>query len=295
MDLFLQQLVNGLSNGALYAIFAVGFGLIFANMGILNVAHGTFATWGVVPAYLVLRSTGAPFWVALLVGVVAGGLVGLVSETLAFRPLRARNAGMLGSIIVSIGIWIVLLNLAELVLGHNATAMPDGAFPSTPVQVGPILIQPITFLNVLFMLLVSIGLTTFLAQTRFGASIRAVGVKPATASIVGVSAPVVLAATAFVAGAIAGLAGVLTSFSAHNVSFDVGEGLLLKGFAAVVIGGFGSIKGATIAGLLIGVAEALTMQYLSTSLRDAITFGLLLLFLVLRPQGIFGELKVSRA
>lgn len=295
MDLLLQQLVNGLSNGALYAIFAIGFGLIFANMGILNVAQGTFATWGVIPAFFLITVAGAPFWLALVAGIVGAGIVGVLAEWLAFRPLRNRNAGMLGSIIVSIGIWIVLLNLAELVLGHDVRSMPASSFPSTPIAIGTLLIQPITFVNVAALIVVSVGLTVFLQRTRFGASIRAVGFTQESASIVGVSSPVVLTVTAFVAAAIAGLAGVLTAFSTNNVSFEVGEALLLKGFAAVVIGGFGSIKGATVAGLAIGVVEAMTMQYLSTSLRDAITFGLLLLFLVVRPQGIFGELKVSRA
>ncbi len=142
----------------------------------------------------------------------------------------------------------------------------------------------------------AVGLGLFLARTRFGAAIRSVGFKPETASIVGVNTKLVLSVTAIPAAGIAGLAGVLTSISTNNVSFTVGEGLsVLEGFAAVVIGGFGNIRGAVLAGVAIGVIEALTLQYLSSTFRDAIIFGLLLLFLVVRPQGIFGELKVSRA
>jgi branched-chain amino acid transport system permease protein len=294
MELLLQQLVNGLSLGSLYAIFAIGFGLIFANMGILNVAHGSFATWGVIPAYLLLVHAHVPFWVALLVGVLGAGLIGLLAEWLAFKPLRDRGAGMLGSIIVAVGIWIILLNLAEVVLGHNPTAMPEGTFPTRPLYLGEIAIPPVFIVNWIAVAAVAVGLSLFLSRTRFGAAIRSVGFKPETAVIVGVDARLLLSVTAVLAAAIAGLAGVLTSISTNNVSFSVGEGLMLKGFAAVVIGGFGNIRGAVIAGIGLGVIEAMTLQYLSTTFRDAITFGLLLVFLVLRPQGIFGELKVSR-
>jgi branched-chain amino acid transport system permease protein len=295
MELLLQQLMNGLSLGSLYAIFAIGFGLIFANMNILNVAHGSFATWGVIPAYLLILHLQLPFWAALIAGILGAGVIGLLAELLAFRPLRQRNAGMLGSIIVAVGIWIILLNLAEVVLGPNPTAMPEGAFPSRPWEVGGIDIPPIFLVNFVSLAVLAVGLSLFLAKTRFGAAMRSVGYRPETAVIVGVNSTVVLAATAVLAAAIAGLAGVLTSFSTNNVSFTVGEGLMLKGFAAVIIGGFGNIKGAVVAGVAIGVLEAMTLQYLSSTFRDAITFGLLLLFLVIRPQGIFGELKVSRA
>lgn len=295
MELLLQQLVNGLSLGSLYAIFAIGFGLIFANMGILNVAHGSFATWGVIPAYLLVVSTGAPFWLALLVGIVGAGVIGLLAEWLAFKPLRDRNAGMLGSIIVAVGIWIILLNLAEVVLGPNPTAMPEGTFPSRPIQLFGLQIPPIFLVNWASLVIVAVGLSLFLKRTRFGAAIRAVGFKPETAAIVGVDTRLALSVTAVLAAGIAGLAGVLTSFSTNNVSFTTGEGLMLKGFAAVIIGGFGNIRGAVIAGIGIGIVEAMTLQYLSTTYRDAITFGLLLLFLLVRPQGIFGELKVNRA
>lgn len=295
MELLLQQLMNGLSLGSLYAIFAIGFGLIFANMGILNVAQGSVATWGVIPAYFLALYLNVPFWLALLAGVVGAGLIGLLAEWLAFRPLRNRNAGMLGSIIVAVGIWIVLLNLAENVLGSNPTAMPTGTFPTQPILILGLQIPPIFFVNWGSLAIVAVGLSLFLARTRFGAAIRSVGFKLETASIVGVNTKLVLSVTAVLAAAIAGLSGVLTAMSTNNVSFTVGEALMLKGFAAVVIGGFGNIRGAVIAGVGIGVLEALTLQYLSSTFRDAIVFGLLLAFLLIRPQGIFGELKVSRA
>jgi len=295
MELLLQQLINGLSLGSLYAIFAIGFGLIFANMGILNVAQGSVATWGMIPAYLLTLSAHVPFWLALIAGILGAGVIGLLAEWLAFKPLRDRNAGMLGSIIVAVGIWIILLNLAQVVIGPNPTAMPEGTFPSIPIDVLGYQIPPIFLVNWAALVIVAVGLSLFLSRTRFGAAVRAVGFKADAVSIVGVDTRIVFSVVAFLSAAIAGLSGVLSSVATNNVSSTAGEGLMLKGFAAVIIGGFGNIRGAVIAGLGIGVVEALTTQYLSSTYRDAITFGLLLLFLLVRPQGIFGELKVSRA
>jgi branched-chain amino acid transport system permease protein len=295
MDLLIQQLVNGLSLGSQYAIFAIGFGLIFANMGILNVAHGSFATWGVIPAYFLVSEAGSSLWLALPVGVIAAGFIGVLAERWPFAPHRKRNAGMLGSIIVAVGVWIVLLNLAELVLGHNPSAMPEEAFSRATLNVLGLQIPPIYIANWLALAIVTVGLSSLLRGTRLGASIRSVGYNQSSAAIVGVNTRLVFTVTAFLAAAIAGLAGVLTAASTNNVSFSVGEGLMLKGFAAVVIGGFGNVRGAVVAGLGIGIIEAWTLQYLSSTFRDAITFGLLLVFLLVRPQGIFGELKVTRA
>ena len=132
-------------------------------------------------------------------------------------------------------------------------------------------------------------------RSRFGSSIRAVGFDADSAAISGVNPRVVIYVTAFLASAVAAIAGILSGLATNNVSFTLGEGLLLKGFAAVVVGGFGDVRGAMVGGLIIGVSEVLGAQYISNSFRDAITFGLLLLFLVLRPRGIFSELQYSRA
>ncbi|GAA1009748.1 branched-chain amino acid ABC transporter permease [Acrocarpospora pleiomorpha] len=295
MDLFIQQLINGVALGALYALFAIGFGLIFAKMGILNVAHGTFATWGVIAAYELLAHADVPFAVAVVAAVLASAATGLVAELCAFRPLRHKNAGMLGSIIVAIGVWIILLNLAEAVLGPDPVALPEDAFPSRALYLWGFQIPPIYLLNIITLAVVSLGLGSFLQRTRFGAAIRTVGIQPQSAAIVGVNTRLVFAVTAVLAAGVAGLAGILTAVTTNNVSFTVGEGLLLKGFAAVVIGGFGNLRGAVLGGLAIGVIEIMTLQYLSSTFREAITFGLLLLFLVVRPQGLFGEVQVTRA
>lgn len=295
MALFTQQLVNGLALGATYALFAMGFGLVFAVLGILNVAHGTFATWGALFALYMVRTLEMPFIVGALVGVVGAGLLGVLVDRIAFEPLRKRGSGLLGPIITSIGIWIILGELAQLTTGARAYRFPQGSFPDQLIMIGALRLQLVQIVNIVLALVVAIILHRFLRGSSTGASIRAVGYNDLAASLSGVDPKRAVLLTSFLAAAIAGLAGIMSGLATNNVSFFMGEALLLKGFAAVVVGGFGDVRGAMIGGLIIGVSEVLGAQYISSSFRDAITFGLLLLFLIVRPRGLFGELTFNRA
>lgn len=295
MELFLQQTFNGLALGAVYGMFALGFGLVFATMGILNVAHGTFATWGALISLYMVAGMGVPFVPALLIGFVGAGLLGIIVDQIAFEPLRRKGSGLLGPIITSIGVWIILGQLALISTNATARRFPIGSFPEEILRWGPFAMAPIQIVNIVVALVLAVALYWFLQRSRFGSAIRAVGFNADSASLAGVSPRNVIWATAFLAASIAGLAGTLSGMATNNVSFVMGEGLLLKGFAAVVVGGFGDVRGAMVGGLIIGVSEVLGATYISSSFRDAITFGLLLLFLVFRPRGLFSELEYSRA
>ena len=295
MSLFLQQLLNGLAVGSTYSLFAIGFSLVFASMGILNLAHGTFASWGAIVALLVTTSLGMPFWLALISGVVAAGFIGVVVDQLGFQPLRGRGSGSLGLIITSIGFWIILLELGLIVNGPNALSFPDSAVKSARFNIAGLSISGPQALSLCALVLVGVAMWVFMTRTRFGSAIRAVGYDRTASMLGGLEPRKVIIVTAFVAAAIAGLAGVLSGLATNNVSASLGEGMLLKGFAAVVVGGFGDIRGAIVGGLLIGVFEVLGAEYISSGLRDAITFGLLFLFLIVRPSGIFGEVRYERA
>lgn len=295
MQLLAQQLVNGIALGSIYALFAVGFALILAKMGILNVAHGTFATWGALASYYLVTERGLSFWVALVLGVLLAGALGVAADQLAFEPLRRRGAGVFAPIIASIGIWIVLLTLAEAHAGPTAVSYPAESVPAEPFRFLGLIMLPAQVISVLALVVVVTGVHLLLTRTRFGSAIRAVAVDPRSATIVGVNARRTLIAVAFLAAAIAGLAGILGALSDNNVSATIGEGLLLKGFAAVVVGGYGDIRGAALVGVVIGVLEVMSSQYISSGFRDAITFGVLLVVLVARPQGVFGERQLVRA
>jgi len=294
MNLFLQQLGNGVALGATYALFAMGFGLVFATMGILNVAHGTYASWGAIITYLVVDH-GVPFVPGALLGVIGAGLIGVVVDLIAFEPLRHRGVGLLGTIITSIGAWIVLGNLAQEATGAQARTFRNGAFPSGLVSIGDVKLTYAQILNIVLAAVVVVVLHLGIQRTRTGAAIRAVGYNAAAAGLAGVNRRRIVVLTAFLAAAIAGLAGIGSALATSNVSFNLGEGLLLKGFAAVVVGGFGDVRGAAAGGIAIGVFEVLGAQYISNDFRDAITFGLLVAVLVFFPKGLFGERELSRA
>jgi branched-chain amino acid transport system permease protein len=295
MELFIEQLINGCALGSLYAMFAVGFGLVFATLGILNAAHGTYASWAAIAALYAIEPLGLPFPVALVCGVVAGGVLALVVDQIGFQPLRSRGGGMLGALITSIAFWIILDSLAGLATGQQSLSFPPGSYPSKMLHLGTIPLPSMQLITVAAMLLVTLGMHLLMRHTRFGSAMRAVGWNGTAAALGGVNPRVVVVATAFLAGGTSGLAGVLAGISTQNVSFSLGQGLMLKGFAAVVVGGYDDVRGAAVAGVALGVLEVMSAQYLSSSLRDGITYALLLGFLLLRPRGLFGRASFVRA
>lgn len=295
MQLLLQQMVNGLGRGALIALFAVGFSLIFSKLGILNVAHGTFATWGAVFAYYLYTDLPLNIWVCVALGAVGAGVVGMIVDTICFQPLRGRSTGIFGMLITSIGAWIISLSLAQTIVGPNATGFPPGASPPGIIQIGSLIVLPMYAIDV--GLAIAIGLLVWgvLRWSSFGSSVRAIGHDPRSIAIAGTNPRIVVVGTAFLAAGIAGLAGALEGLTSNNVSYNLGENFLVVGFCAVVIGGYGSVIGAVIGGFVIGMLEVLSAQYISSSFRDAIVFSVLFAVLVLRPKGLFAEAQVSRA
>ena len=202
---------------------------------------------------------------------------------------------MISALITSIAAWIILDSLAGTATGHESLSFPRGSYPGTMFRLGSIPLPAMQIITVVSMLAVTISLHLLIRRSRFGAAMRAVGWNQTAASLGGVNPRHVVVITAFLAGATSGFAGVLGGISTQNVSFSLGEGLMLKGFAAVVVGGYDDVRGTAVAGVALGVLEVMTAQYLSSGLRDGITYALLLGFLLWRPRGLFGSADFSRA
>jgi branched-chain amino acid transport system permease protein len=294
VNLFIQQVLNGLAVGSAYGMFAMSFGLIFATMGILNVAHGTIATFGAIAALFVVENMGFGFFPAMVVAIIVAVLIGLATDRLAFQPLRAK-ANTLGYLITSIGVWIVLLSLGETALDHQIKTFPPDLLSWPRLVTNSVYLAPGQIWLMVLGPLSLVGLYLVLSKTSIGIRIRAVGYSEVWSRISGVSSTVVILSTVAISAGLAGLVGYLSSIAFDNVSTSLGEGLLLKGFAAVVVGGFGDVRGAFLGGIIIGVTEVLGAQDISGDFRDVITFGLLILFLIFRPEGIFGEVKFGAA
>ncbi|WDZ83796.1 branched-chain amino acid ABC transporter permease [Micromonospora cathayae] len=296
MSLLLQQICNGIAIGAAYGLFAMGFGLTFATLNVFNVAMGTVATWGAIVALFGVSTLDLPLPVAGALAVVVIGVLGVVINQVCVEPIRRRRDGeFFGVLLTTIGAWIVLLNLATIATDATFQSFPLGSFPRGYHDVLGVTLSSMQLITIGAAAVLGVVLYVFVHRTRAGTTIRAVGADPRSASLAGINPRLVLVGTAFLSAAIVGFSGLLYSVTTNNVSFEIGENLLLKGLAAVIVGGFGDMRGALLGGLLIGLSETLSAQYVSTSFRDAISFGLLLLFLLVRPRGLIAPRQYAQA
>jgi branched-chain amino acid transport system permease protein len=294
----LQQTLNGLITGSTYALFALGFTLVFGVLRILNLAHGAVFMAGAFVGLYAVTWAGLPLPLAFVVAVLVGGLIGVVVDWVAFRPLRRQNAAEFIAIVSSLGVAQVLMSVAQGVSNTLILRYPFGTFPVVFYEVLGLRISLLQITIVALVAVLVSGLLAFLYATAFGRQIRAVAVSARTASLLGVRPEAVYAQTFFLSGALAAATGVIIGIAFNSVHFLMGEPFLLKAFVVVVLGGLGSISGAVVAALLLGLVQSLTVAYLSSALSDAIIYSLLFVTLLVRPGGLFGtssaEMRVVR-
>lgn len=314
LTIFVQNVLNGLSIGAIYAIFALGYTLIFSILGIINFAHGAVFTLGAYFTYFLIGGVnngtgllaefslpfGLPFVIAIVLGSLLAGLTGVLLERLAFRPLRARGADPLLALVSSLGVALVIVNLVQYVVGAEILSFPSdvyGAWLPPSVNFGsadrPIPVRGVQIVIFLVSLVVLVILAFIINRTKIGKALRAVAENPTTASLLGISTDRFILFTFFLSGFLGGLAGTLvgTSFSISGPYFGVTYGL--KGLAVIVLGGLGDIPGAVVGGLVIGLAEAFVPGEFS-AYKEAVAFALLFVILLVRPQGLLGRRLIQK-
>ncbi len=288
--MLIQQLLNGLMLGSSYALIGVAFTLILGIFDMLNIAIGEVFMLGAFFGLSLVR-LGVPFLPALAIAMVGSGLVNLVVERLAFRPLR--GAPPVIPLLSSIGFSMLLQDTAVNVWGSERTQFP----PSIRVvsfEVGPVLVSTVQLAILLTAVVLMATLHLVIRRTKIGRGMRAVAENPEAASLLGVDARRVVVTTFFVAGALAGAAGMLVGLTFSVISPFIGIEIGLKGVAAMVVGGAGNIAGAMLAGPMLGIAEVLSVAYLGAAVRDVVVYGLLILTLVVRPQGLLGAVERAR-
>jgi branched-chain amino acid transport system permease protein len=285
--MLLQQIFNGLVSGSVYALFALGLTIVYGVHRVLNLAHGAIFTWGALVGLVTVTTFAFPLWAALVVAMVVAGLGSVVLDFLAFRPLRRRHGDELATIVSSIGAGLILTNIAQQFTGARIETYPVDIFPFVNYRFGGLIVS-LQSLVIIACAIVLIGcVALYLFRTRFGAQVRAVAVNEQMSRLVGVNPIAVYFQTFFISGALAGAAGVILGVAYNSVSYQMGEPMLLRAFAIVVLGGLGSIAGALIASLFFGVVEALTISYASSQLSDIVLFVALFLVLLARPTGFF--------
>jgi branched-chain amino acid transport system permease protein len=325
-SLSLQQLLNGLSIGSIYAIFALGYTLIFSILGIINFAHGAIFTLGAYFSYALmggrfglngllantsLMDAGGwlapwfalPEWqrfpLAVLGGSLLAGLVGVAVERIAFLPLRRKGSDALLTVVSSLGVAVVLVNIIQFLVGAENYTFPSQILGNLPVAINfgsskqPIPIRTIQILIFGVAMVVVAILTGVINGTRYGKAMQAVAEDTTTAKLLGIPVDNYIVFTFFVSSFLAGLAGSLVGSSVSIAGPYFGITFGLKGLAVIVLGGLGSIPGAVLGGFLIGLIEALVPGDFS-AYRDAVAFGILFVMLLLRPQGLLGRSQMQK-
>ncbi|MES2533866.1 MAG: branched-chain amino acid ABC transporter permease [Pseudomonadota bacterium] len=297
--MLLQQILNGLVVGSVYGLFALGFTLLFGVNHIMNMAHGSVFMWGAFAGLYAVVALDMPIGLALVVGMVAGGLLSVLLDIVAFRPLRRRGAPEFSAIVSSIGADLVLLALAQKVSNTAVMRFPFDAFPVVIYRVFGLRIQLLQLVIIGLVLLMVAGLVFYLYRTEFGRRIRAVAFSEQTSRLLGINPGWVNMQVFFISGALAGMAGVLIGLVFNSVHFTMGEPLLLRAFVIVILGGLGSIPGALIAGLAIGLVQTMSVAYVSAGVAEAIVFLALFVVILVKPTGLFGQagatMRVRRA
>jgi branched-chain amino acid transport system permease protein len=288
VDFFVQQLVNGLTLGSVYALLALGYSIIYGILKLLNFAHGEVYMMGAFAGYFVLSGLGGPASPALLAGALTAGLLGVAIERFAYRPLR--DAPRIAPLITALGMSFFLQSTALLLFGADVRSMDTSAMisPSTGIHVGPLDISLVRILVIVSAVVLMVALMLFVGRTKIGKAMRAVAYDREAAEMMGVDVNRTIVAAFLVGSLLAGAAGVMVGLVYDRVWHLMGFTAGLKAFTAAVIGGIGNIPGAMVGGLLIGLAEAFSAGYISSTFQNLIVFGLLILVMLVRPSGLFG-------
>ena len=283
--MFFQQLITGISIGGIYALLATGYSLIYSLLDFSNWSHGEFAMIGAYVAIVFCNMLHAPFLVAALMGVVGGAAISFLSERFAYRRIRSNGAPNMFLMIAAMGLSNVFQQTANLLFSGQYRTY-DFKLPVSTVKIGSAYLGVLDLVSLVITAVILSFLIYLINKTRFGLNVRAIACNQKAARVLGIRVDQSIATVFLLAGSLAGTAGILYGMK-YNVFPTMGN-VGLKAFVASVIGGLGSVPGAIVGAVLLGVLETLVSAYISSSLRDFFSFALLIVLLLVKPSGLFG-------
>ena len=285
MNQFFMQFINGLNIGSIYALIALGYTMVYGIAKLINFAHGDVIMVGAYISFISMKF-GLPWWLAVIISIVACAILGVVMEKVAYKPLR--KASRISLLITAIGISYLLQNAFQLIFGANP--QPYHAFITLPaLNLGGISIQANYYITFSVSVVLMILLTLFVNKTTMGKALRAVSEDEGAAKLMGINVDTTISLTFAIGCALAAIAGILYANCYPMINPTLGSLPGIKAFIAAVLGGIGSIPGAVIGAFILGMVEAMTKAYISSQLTDTIVFAILILMLVFKPAGILGK------
>ncbi len=288
---FILYLINGLSLGSVYAIIALGYTMVYGIAKMLNFAHGDVIMVGAYTAYFLLVSYGVNFYLSILITMLVCALLGIIVERLAYKPLR--SASSLSVLITAIGVSYLLQNSAQLFWGTSSKMFPT-SFTNGSFSFSDVNIPYLTILTIIVCIIITVVLQWFVNNTKTGSAMRACAEDKGAALLMGINVNNTISITFAIGSALAAVASILLCSAYPSISPTLGSMPGIKAFTAAVFGGIGSIPGAFIGGLLLGIIEILSKAYISTQLSDAVVFSILILVLLIKPTGILGKKTIEK-
>jgi branched-chain amino acid transport system permease protein len=283
---FLQQLINGLALGSVYALLALGYTMVYGIIQLINFAHGEIYMIGAFSGFYCASTLKLPLIPTLLVAMAVSALAGIVIEKIAYKPLR--NSPRIALLITAIGVSLFLQNAMRLLVGSNPKPFPD-LINAGSINMGPVQIDIKTILMFGVSALLVVLLQFIVYKTKVGKAMRASSQDMEAASLMGINVDNTISLTFAIGSALAGIAGVLVAISYPSITPYMGAMPGLKAFVAAVLGGIGSIPGALVGGIAIGLLETFSKAYISTNFSDAIVFAILIIILLIKPSGLLGK------
>ncbi|HLR88923.1 MAG TPA: branched-chain amino acid ABC transporter permease [Atopostipes sp.] len=291
MDTFIQQIINGLSLGSVYALVALGYTMVYGIIKLLNFAHGDVYMVGAFAGYYIISNYNLGFMPTLLLTMLITGIIGVVIYQVAYRPLR--NSTRIASLITAIGMSYLLQNGMMYIAGPQTRSFPQ-IINNQMYTIGPVQISTMQILMLVTTVLLMVSLQLIVQRTKFGKAMRAVSNDPEAAQLMGINSNQVISFTFFLGSMLAGAGGVLVGMYYNTITPIMGAGPGLKAFIAAVVGGIGSIPGAMVGGYLIGMTEVMISAFGNSMIRDAVVYLILIVILLVRPTGILGKYEPEK-